>query len=403
LYKVLLRTLWVGLLAAVMLVGVFQPGAAQEPIVRAVLFYSPTCPHCHTVITEVLPPLFEQYGGEVVTYITPLEEGREDYGPPLVAMYGDSLEILYVNTATSLGSNLYGTMARTFELLPEQQGVPALVVGETLMIGGFDIPERFPSLIASGLANNGYDWPDLEGLSSAMLGLVPAEGVTQDPEGPNPEATESASDPSQEAGESEPSPTTASPFVETELTVMQRIQQDPLGNSISIAVLIGMLVVLAAVIVRSQVRGKPLKRTLPWVFPLLIVVGIVVASYLAYIESTGAVAVCGPVGDCNTVNQSEYARIFGIPIAVLGLFGYFGIAVSWLTVRFGKEPWVSRAKVLLMAFTSFGTTFSIYLTFLEPFVIGATCAWCLTSAVVMTLLFWFSAEPGFAAWERMLK
>ena len=33
-----------------------------------------------------------------------------------------------------------------------------------------------------------------------------------------------------------------------------------------------------------------------------------------------------------------------------------------------------------------GTLFSIYLTFLEPFVIGAVCAWCLTSAVVMTLL-----------------
>ena len=48
-----------------------------------------------------------------------------------------------------------------------------------------------------------------------------------------------------------------------------------------------------------------------------------------------------------------------------------------------------------------GTLFSIYLTFLEPFVIGATCAWCLASAVILTLLMWLSARPGFDAWKRL--
>jgi uncharacterized membrane protein len=41
-----------------------------------------------------------------------------------------------------------------------------------------------------------------------------------------------------------------------------------------------------------------------------------------------------------------------------------------------------------------GTLFSIYLTFLEPFVIGATCAWCLASAIIMTLLLWIIAPLG---------
>jgi uncharacterized membrane protein len=36
--------------------------------------------------------------------------------------------------------------------------------------------------------------------------------------------------------------------------------------------------------------------------------------------------------------------------------------------------------------TLVATGFSIYLTFLEPFVIGASCAWCLTSALIATLL-----------------
>jgi uncharacterized membrane protein len=42
--------------------------------------------------------------------------------------------------------------------------------------------------------------------------------------------------------------------------------------------------------------------------------------------------------------------------------------------------------------------FSIYLTFLEPFVIGATCAWCLTSALIMTLLLWAAAPEAAAVW-----
>jgi len=41
-----------------------------------------------------------------------------------------------------------------------------------------------------------------------------------------------------------------------------------------------------------------------------------------------------------------------------------------------------------------GTLFSVYLTFLEPFVIRATCAWCLTSAILMTALLLFTVTPG---------
>lgn len=41
---------------------------------------------------------------------------------------------------------------------------------------------------------------------------------------------------------------------------------------------------------------------------------------------------------------------------------------------------------------------TIHLTFLEPFVIGATCAWCLTSAVVMTLLLWTTTAPVVQTW-----
>jgi uncharacterized membrane protein len=127
-----------------------------------------------------------------------------------------------------------------------------------------------------------------------------------------------------------------------------------------------------------------------------------VAGYLAYVETTQVEAVCGPVGDCNTVQQSEYARLFGIlPIGVMGLAGYVGILAAWLVVRFVKTNLADMASLALFGMTAIGTLFSIYLTFLEPFVIGATCAWCLTSAILMTTLMLLSAGNAKAAFAKL--
>jgi uncharacterized membrane protein len=101
------------------------------------------------------------------------------------------------------------------------------------------------------------------------------------------------------------------------------------------------------------------------------------------------------VGDCNTVQQSEYARLFGIlPIGVLGLAGYAAILVAWGIARYGRGRLADLSALSLLAMTASGTLFSIYLTFLEPFVIGATCAWCLTSAILMTVLMLLSVGPA---------
>ena len=59
------------------------------------------------------------------------------------------------------------------------------------------------------------------------------------------------------------------------------------------------------------------------------------------------------------------------------------------------------ALILAGAIAFGGTLFSIYLTFLEPFVIGATCMWCLTSAVAITGLLWSTAGPAWSAFGRL--
>ncbi|MCJ7628819.1 MAG: hypothetical protein MUO50_10585, partial [Longimicrobiales bacterium] len=180
------------------------------------------------------------------------------------------------------------------------------------------------------------------------------------------------------------------------ITMWDRFKRDRAGNSISLLVLLVMVVSLALRGYPPRVRGQEWPS---WVIPALVLVGAGVAAYLSFIEVTHSEAVCGPVGDCNTVNQSEYAFLFGVlPVGILGLVGYGLILVLWVLSlsESGKTP--RMAKFGIWGAALLGTLFSVYLTFLEPFVIGATCAWCLTSAVVITLLLWATAPLAAKVW-----
>ena len=121
-----------------------------------------------------------------------------------------------------------------------------------------------------------------------------------------------------------------------------------------------------------------------WSIPVAVLGGLIVAGYLTFIESTGVPVMCGPSGGCETVQGSKYAILFGIlPIGVLGLMGYLAILAGWLAWQFGPPSIRKMAVLSIWAMCIFGVLFSIYLTFLEPFVIGATCMWCISSAVLM--------------------
>jgi uncharacterized membrane protein len=147
------------------------------------------------------------------------------------------------------------------------------------------------------------------------------------------------------------------------------------------------------------------ERFSPWGMLVVIAVGLIAATYLSYVETTGAEAVCGPVGDCNTVQQSEFAVLFGfLPVAVLGVIGYLAILVAYVYATWMEGPRsevIAPAVVFVMALI--GLVFSIFLTFLEPFVIGATCAWCLTSAISMMFTALLSAGPGWTAMRAMFE
>jgi uncharacterized membrane protein len=361
-----------------LLSGSLQPARAQaaDPVVRAVLFYSPTCGHCHYVITEVLPPLFDHYGGQ--------------------------LEMLGVDVSQLEGQAVFYAALEKYGLL-DYAGVPFLVVGEKALMGSLDIPEQFPGLVEQYLAQGGVDWPDIPGLAGL---LAAAEGAQAAQPSPTPQEAAQAlpeSSPAADPG-SAPEPDPIGLTGEAEVSLADRLARDPAGNTLAIVVLIGMILVVGWSLRHfRRTPGRRLSGPALWLIPVLCVVGLGVAGYLAYVEAAQVEAVCGPVGDCNAVQQSEYARLFGIlPIGVLGMAGYVMIAAAWFVGSFARRSLANYAALAMLAMTAFGTLFSVYLTFLEPFVIGATCAWCLSSAVIMTALLLLSIPPGKLAFSRFI-
>lgn len=353
---------------------------AQVPVVYAVLFYSPSCPHCHKVINEDLPPLWEKYG--------------------------ESLQVLGINVSVEDGQKLYQAAIQAFNIPEDRRGVPALIVGQTVLVGSLEIPETFPKIIEEGLAAGGIPWPQIPGLQEALAATE--EDTTTQGQPQDSDAAAENSPNAAPAGSYETEPltsTTGSESIAEEINIdslspLERFALDPAGNTLAVIVLIGMMITVVIALFRFQgVTGNSSELS-KWV-PGLALVGLGIAVYLAYVELTHTSAVCGPVGDCNTVQTSPYAYLFGLlPIGVLGAAGYVAILGAWFLGTFGSEQWKRPAALAIWGMALFGTIFSIYLTFLEPFVIGATCAWCVTSAVLMTLILWVSTPTAQSARKK---
>lgn len=324
----------------------------ERPAVQAILFYSPTCPHCHTVINELLVPMQDQYG--------------------------EQLQILGVDTTRPGGSTLFVAALEYFGLPTDQMGVPTLIVGNTVLNGSLQIPEEFPGIVEAGLAAGGIGWPDIPNLQELVPELPPSAA---------PEAAEAVA----EAVVEDTAVTTATEGIQTGITTEMANSSHPVNGAWLAWIVMAMMI--AAIIYTGYqsmtghntiLKSPTTNQTL--IVVLLVIAGLGVAGYLAYIETTQSLAVCGPVGDCNAVQASDYATILGIPIAILGLINYLAVGLFWFVQDRVPDKQRHLVWLGLMALTFFGTIFSIYLTALELFVIRAVCAWCLSSAVITTLL-----------------
>ena len=120
---------------------------------------------------------------------------------------------------------------------------------------------------------------------------------------------------------------------------------------------------------------------------MLALIGVFVSTYLTLYKFGYIGSLQCAVGSCETVNTSRWATFFGLPVAAWGL-GFYVSALALVVVGIQERYADSRALSLaLVALTGWGVLFSGWLTYLELFVIDAICIWCVTSAVIVLVMF----------------
>lgn len=121
------------------------------------------------------------------------------------------------------------------------------------------------------------------------------------------------------------------------------------------------------------------------IFSLLSFLGILVAAYLVYQHykpAGGSFCNIGDYVNCDIVNKSIYSEIFGIPVAALGMLAY--------GILFAGSMWMKRNIAVLswlLVFAGLSLALSLYLTFVEFFVLRAVCMFCITQQILIIIIF----------------
>jgi len=112
--------------------------------------------------------------------------------------------------------------------------------------------------------------------------------------------------------------------------------------------------------------------------------GVGIALYLTFTHYGDQPIACNGLGDCDYVNSSEYATLLGVPVALVGAGAYVTMLVASLGASLRRDATLVLAAwgVALASFA-----FSLYLTYIELWVLDAICVYCVASAVVATALF----------------
>lgn len=124
-------------------------------------------------------------------------------------------------------------------------------------------------------------------------------------------------------------------------------------------------------------------KWLPILAAVFALVGLADSVYLTVHHYTGEKVPCSVTGGCETVLSSQYAEMFGIPTAAFGAMAYFLVFSLAILTQYGnRKMWnVLGAVVAVMS------AFTLYLVYLQAFVIDAFCQFCLVSAATTLSLF----------------
>jgi cytochrome c biogenesis protein CcdA len=137
---------------AILLAGARMMCAGENAVVRVVYFTSAECSHCRAVFDEVLKPLQEAQGPRLEIKLIDISDPSE-----LGGINPTTYEML-IHAETM------------FDVCPEEQGLPMLVVGDRALIGEGAIREQLPGLVDEYLKAGGTAWPDIPGLAEFAVG-----------------------------------------------------------------------------------------------------------------------------------------------------------------------------------------------------------------------------------------
>jgi uncharacterized membrane protein len=136
----------------------------------------------------------------------------------------------------------------------------------------------------------------------------------------------------------------------------------------------------------SSLSNKSLEKGTSWLVGGqigLAVIGLFLATFLVAENLRGAIPPCSLTGGCQTVLGSKYAQVGPVPTALFGVIYYLLLAVIGVAYLQGKQRgWLH----LSLRLTAVGAAASLYLVYLQLFVIKAICPYCMTSAAVCFLL-----------------
>ena len=122
-----------------------------------------------------------------------------------------------------------------------------------------------------------------------------------------------------------------------------------------------------------------------WAVVVLSLAGLAVATYLSVEHVSGGIPACGVTSGCDDVTTSEYAVLFGVPVAFIGVAGYGALLLGTLAYL-GLEDPPNFLTFALLGMALIGEAFTLYFVYTQAFRIHAYCEYCLASAAIMTTI-----------------
>ena len=98
--------------------------------------------------------------------------------------------------------------------------------------------------------------------------------------------------------------------------------------------------------------------------------------------------------DCDRVIRSPYSRLLGVHNSAIGFWLFLLIFFMTLLHDLGWEPWPKLTSPTIIALSFIGALVSLYLTYIQLFVLKGLCNWCLMSALLILAIFILTVTSG---------